>query len=116
MRLNIRRPEFLDHVPPAGTGLDPERNVVTVGEVLPQPHPQPSPISPPDLTAADLTGHRIDIVEGDLLAMDIQPTHDPHWDLLVLPRTHRPHLAERKPSCAPTGEAPHVMSSRTRLA
>jgi hypothetical protein len=35
MRLNVGCPEFLDHIPPAGTGLDRERDIVAVGEILP---------------------------------------------------------------------------------
>src|SRR5664279_4651186 len=49
----------------------------------------------------------VQIVEGDLLPMDVQPSYDGHRDLLKLPRTHerppRPPSRSRtaRPPCPP---------------
>src|SRR5262249_8142497 len=42
--------------------------------------------------ALDLPSRGVQVVEGDLLPVDIQPAYDGHRDLLTLPRaSKRPH-------------------------
>jgi hypothetical protein len=79
------RGQLLGHVPPPGAPLRRERHVVTAGEPR-QPGAQVLPVGRGDLPARHLPGHRIEIVEGQLLPVDIQPAYDRHRDLLKLPR------------------------------
>lgn len=59
--------------------------MVAAGEPR-QPGPQVRPVSRGDLAAPDLPGHGVQIVEGQLLPVDIQPAYDGQRDLLKLPR------------------------------
>jgi hypothetical protein len=79
------RGQFLGDIPPPGASLQSERDVVTAREPG-QPGPQVQPVSRGDLAPHDLPGHGVEIVEGQLLPMDIQPAYDGHGDLLKLPR------------------------------
>src|SRR2546429_58314 len=72
-------------IPPPGASLHRERDVVTAGEPR-QPSPQVRPVGRGDLAALYLPGHGVEIVEGQLLPVDIQPAYDRHRDLLTLPR------------------------------
>ena len=51
-----------------------------------QPGPQVRPVGRGDLAAAHLTGLGVEVVEGDLFPVDIQPAYDGHRDLLTLRR------------------------------
>jgi hypothetical protein len=73
------------HVPPAGAPLQRERHVVAAGEPR-QPGPQVRPVGRGDLAALHLPGHRVQIVESQLLPVDVEPAHDGHRDLLKLQR------------------------------
>src|SRR6266699_146111 len=75
-------------VPPAGTALQRERDVVPAGEPG-QPGPQVRPVGRGDLAPADLPGGGVQIVEGDLLPVNVEPAYDGHRDLLKLPRAHQ---------------------------
>jgi hypothetical protein len=72
-------------VPPAGASLRRERDIPAAGEPR-QPGPQVLPVSRGDLAALHLPGHGVEVVEGQLLPVDIQPAYDGHRDLLKLPR------------------------------
>src|SRR5271157_3157331 len=85
MRRNPGRGQLLHDIPPPGTPLDRERGILTAGEPR-QPGPQVLPVSRADLAAPYLPGHGIEVVEGDLLPVDIQPAYDGHRDLLKLPK------------------------------
>ena len=57
-----------------------------------QPGPQVRPVSRGDLAAPHLPGAGVEVVEGDLLPVDIQPAYDGHRDLLKLRKgAHAPH-------------------------
>ena len=78
-------------VPPPGAPLHRERDVVAAGEPG-QPGPQVLPVRRRDLAAHHLPGHRVEVVEGQLLPVNIQSAYDGHRDLLKLPRAPtRPH-------------------------
>ncbi len=85
MRRDPGRGQFSRDIPPPSTPLHRERNIVTAGEPR-QPGPQMLPVGRGDLAPFDLPGHRVHVVEGDLLPVDIQPAYDGHRDLLKLPR------------------------------
>jgi transposase len=58
-----------------------------------QPGPLVHPVRRGDLAAPHLPGLGVEVVEGDLLPVDIQPAYDGHRDLLKLRRAHaRPHV------------------------
>src|SRR5262249_17055739 len=81
----------LGDIPPPGASLECERDLATAGEPA-QPGPHVLPVGRADLAALDLPSHGVQIVEGDLLPVDIQPAYDGHRDLLTLPRaSKRPH-------------------------
>jgi len=84
MRRDPGRGEFLGHIPPPGAPLDRERDIITAAEPG-QPGPQVLPVRRADLPALHLPGHGVEVVEGDLLPVNIQPAYDGHRDLL----THR---------------------------
>ena len=65
-----------------------ERDIATAGEPR-QPAVQVRPVSLADLAALHLAGHRVEIVESQLLPVDIQPAYDGHRDLLKLPRARQ---------------------------
>jgi hypothetical protein len=91
MRGNPGRGQLLGDIPPPGTPLHRERHLATAGEPR-QPGPHVLPVRRGDLPAPDLTGHGVEIVEGDLLPVNIQPAYDRHRDLLTLPRAPQaPH-------------------------
>jgi hypothetical protein len=84
MRSDPGRGQFLRDIPPARAPLHRERDVVLAGEPR-QPSPHVLPVGWGDLPAPHLPSHRVQIVEGDLLPVDIQPAYDRHRDLLTLP-------------------------------
>src|SRR5690348_11276352 len=91
MRGDPGRGQLLGHIPPARAPLHRERGTVMAGEPG-QPGPHMLPAGRGDLAPLDLPGHGVQIVEGDLLPVDIQPAYDRHRDLLTLPRApRRPH-------------------------
>src|SRR6266849_5471006 len=54
---------------------------------------QARPVGRADLAAPHLPGAGVEVVEGDLLPVDIQPAYDGHRDLLKLRRgTHAPPM------------------------
>jgi hypothetical protein len=75
MRRDPGRGQFPRDIPPARTPLHRERDIVPAGEPR-QPGPQMLPVSRGDLAPFDLPGHRVQVVEGDLLPVDIQPADD----------------------------------------
>src|SRR6476661_3244492 len=81
MRCDTGRGQLPSHVPPPGAPLDRERHILNAGEPG-QPGPQVLPVSRGDLPAPHLPGLGVEVVEGDLLPMDIQPAYDGHRDLL----------------------------------
>jgi hypothetical protein len=90
MRGDPGRGQLLGDIPPPGAPLHRERDVVTAGEPD-QPGPQVRPVGRGDLAALHLPGHGVEIVEGQLLPVNIQPAYDRHRDLLKLRRgTHAP--------------------------
>ena len=84
MRRDAGRGQLPGDIPPPGTPLDRERDILTASEPR-QPGPHVLPVGRGDLAAAHLPGHGVEIVEGDLLPVDIQPAYDGHRDLLKLP-------------------------------
>jgi hypothetical protein len=83
--------QLLGDIPPPGASLHRERDIVPAGEPR-QPGAQMHPVSRGDLTALDLPGHGVQVVESQLLPVDIQPAYDRHRDLLMLPGApKRPH-------------------------
>src|SRR6266436_6525207 len=83
------RGQLLADVPPAGAPLQRERDVLAAGEPR-QPAPQVRAVSRGDLAPLHLPGRGIQVVEGDLLPVDIQPAYDGHRDLLKLRRGVNP--------------------------
>jgi hypothetical protein len=90
MRCDTGRGQLLSHVPPPGAPLDRERHILNAGEPG-QPGPQVLPVSRGDLPALHLPGHGVEVVEGDLSPVDIQPAYDGHRDLLMLRGAYTPH-------------------------
>jgi hypothetical protein len=88
MRRDAGRGQLLGDIPPPGAPLHRERDVP--GAVEPrQPGAQVFPVSWRDLAALHLPGAGVEVVEGDLLPVDIQPAYDGHRDLLKLRRGAR---------------------------
>jgi len=85
VRRNTSGGQLLGDVPPPGAPLHRERDVIAAGEPR-QPEPQMLPVSRGDLATPHLPSHSVQVVEGQLLSVDIQPAYDGHWDLLTLPR------------------------------
>ena len=79
------RGQLLGDIPPPGAPLQSERDTLTAAEPG-QPGPQVHPVSRGDLAPLDLPRHGVEIVEGQLLPVDIQPACDGHRDLLKLPK------------------------------
>ena len=48
-----------------------------------------------DLAALNLSGHGVEVVEGDLFPVDVEPAYDGHRDLLKLPEG-RPQAPPRE--------------------
>src|SRR5215467_9171334 len=91
MRGNPGRGQLLGHIPPPRAPLHREPGIPAAGEPR-QPGPQMLPVSRRDLATPHLPGHGVEIVEGDLLPVNIQPAYDGHRDLLTLPRAPQaPH-------------------------
>ena len=91
MRRDPGRGQLLHDVPPPRAPLDRERDILQAAEPG-QPGAQALPVSRGDLAALHLPGHGVEVVEGDLLPVDIQPAYDGHRDLLELQvRAHAPH-------------------------
>jgi hypothetical protein len=88
MNTDPGRGQFLGDVPPPRAPLDRERGIPAAGEPR-QPAAQVLPISRGDLAAPHLPGLGIEVVEGYLLPVDIQPAYDGHRDLLMLRRGAR---------------------------
>ena len=76
--------QFLDHIPPPGTPLHRELDIVPPGE--PPPATRPAAAGPHGAIwpARHLPGLGVEIVERDLLPVDVEPSYDGHWDLLKL--------------------------------
>jgi hypothetical protein len=72
MRRDVGRGQLLRDVPPAGTALQRERDIVPAGEPG-QPGPQVRPVGRGDLAPPDLPGGGVQIVEGDLLPVMSSP-------------------------------------------
>src|SRR5216683_5194662 len=89
MRRDAGGGQLLGDIPPPGTPLDRERDVIGVAEPR-QPGAQVLPVGRADLAAPHLPGHGVQVVEGDLLPVDIQPAYDRHRDLLKLRGRTRP--------------------------
>ena len=87
MRRNAGRGQLLHDIPPPRAPLDRERHILTTSEPA-QPGPQVLPVRRADLPALHLPGHGVEVVEGDLLPVDIQPAYDGHRDLLKLRSAH----------------------------
>ena len=85
MRGDPGRGQFLGDIPPLRAPLHRERHVVTASEPH-QPGPQVLPVGRGDLAAHYLPGHRVEIVERQLLPVDIQPAYDRRRELLMLRR------------------------------
>jgi hypothetical protein len=93
MRRDTGRGQFLGDVPPPGAPLGRERDVIAAVEPC-QPGAQVLPVSRADLPALHLPGLGVEVVEGDLFPVDIQPAYDGHRDLLKLRRAHARALCE----------------------
>src|SRR5262249_24541357 len=94
--------QLLRDIPPPGAPLDCERGLAPAGEPG-QPGPHVLPVRRGDLTALDLPSRGVEIVEGDLLPVDIQPAYDRHRDLLTLPKA--PQAPAREIGYTANGEA-----------
>src|SRR6059058_2883465 len=83
-----------------------------------QPAPHVRPAGRGDLAPLDLPGRGVEIAEGELLPVDIQPACDGHRDLLTLPGAPQAPAREigytanreaselgRSPGCPPGGKA-----------
>jgi hypothetical protein len=92
MRRDAGRGQLLGDIPPPGALLGSERDVIAAGEPR-QPGAQVLSVGQADLAALQLPGLGVEVVEGDLLPVDIQPAYDGHRDLLKLRRgaDTRPH-------------------------
>ena len=91
MRRGPGRGQLLDDISPPGAPLDRERDIVAAGEPG-QPGPQVLPVGRGDLAALHLPGRGVEVVEGDLFPVDIQPAYDGHRDLLKLRRGAHPSM------------------------
>jgi hypothetical protein len=89
--------QLLGDVSPPGTPFDRERDAAAASEPG-QPGAQARAVGRGDLAAPDLPGHSVQVVEGDLLPVDIQPAYDWHRDLLKLRGAHR---ARTRIACEP---------------
>ena len=85
MRRHADRGQLLRHVPPAGAPLQRERDVAAAGEPR-QPRAQVRAVGRGDLAALHLPGLGVQVVEGDLFPVDVEPAYDGHRDLLKLRR------------------------------
>jgi hypothetical protein len=97
--------QFLGDEPPAGGGL--QREPARLGVELLQPGAQLQAGGGAELPTAGLAGGGVEDVEGDLAAVDVQPSYDGHRDLLWLPRYEPgaasvPHRAEGGPAHMPS--------------
>src|SRR5262245_56945790 len=117
VRLQAGSRQLLRDIPPPGASLDCERGLAPAGEPG-QPGPHVLPVRRGDLTALDLPSRGVEIVEGDLLPVDIQPAYDRHRDLLTLPKAPQAPAREigytanreaselgRSPRKSPSGKA-----------
>ena len=91
MRRGPGRGQLLHDIPPPGAPLDRERDILAAVEPR-QPGPQVLPVGRADLAAAHLPGLGVEVVEGDLFPVDIQPAYDGHRDLLKLRRGAHPSM------------------------
>src|SRR6516164_2894831 len=85
MRRDPGRGQLPGDIPPPGAPLHRERDAIAAAEPG-QPGPQVHPVGRADLPALHLPGLGVEVVEGDLLPVDIQPAYDGHRDLLTLRR------------------------------
>jgi hypothetical protein len=69
--------QFFDHIPPAGAALQREGHLLPVGEAL-QPGAQLQAVGGNDPAGGHLPGVLIQVVEGQLPTMQIQPAYDGH--------------------------------------
>ena len=88
VRAQPGRGHLLGDVPPPGAPLERERDIAAPGEPG-QPRPQVLPVRGRDLPARHLPRHGVEVVEGQLLPVNIEPAYDGHRDLLKLPRAPR---------------------------
>jgi hypothetical protein len=75
--------QLFHHVPPPGAALHRELHIGHTVETA-QPHRQIPPIGRSDLPPRQLSRRPVDIVEGQLLSVQIQPAYDRHGNLLTL--------------------------------
>jgi hypothetical protein len=73
MRRDPGRGQLLDDIPPSGAPLHRERDVIAAVEPG-QPGAQVQPVGRADLPALHLPGHGVEVVEGDLSAVYLQPS------------------------------------------
>jgi hypothetical protein len=85
MRHYTGRGQLLGDIPPPGAPLGRERDVIAGVEPC-QPGTQVRLVGRGDLATPHLPGHGVEVVEGDLFPVDIQPAYDGHRDLLKLRR------------------------------
>jgi hypothetical protein len=88
VRRDAGRGQLLRDIPPPGAPLHRERDVVAAGEPR-EPGAQVRPVGRGHLAPPDLPGHGVEVVEGDLLPVDVEPAYDGHRDLLKLPGAHQ---------------------------
>ena len=92
-RGNPRPLQLLHHEQPPRAALDRETHILTAGEPLLQPPAQRRPAGRLDPAPPHVSGHGVQIVEGDLLPVNVKPSYDGHYrDLLTLLKL-LPHLA-----------------------
>jgi hypothetical protein len=77
MRLGPRGQQLLHDIPPAGAALQREMHVVLAGEPG-QPIAQMLPVGRGDPAAAQLPGHGVEILEGQLAAVHVECAYDAH--------------------------------------
>ncbi len=73
MRADPGRRQLLGDIPPSGAPFQREVRVLAAGEPPRQPGGQVRPVRRGDLAALQLAGGGIEIVEGDLLPVNVQP-------------------------------------------
>src|SRR5574341_1774663 len=100
VRVDPNALELFGDEPPAGGGLQREAGLLWVELV--EPGAQLQAGGGAELPAAGLAGRGVEVVVGDLAAVDVEPSYDGHRDLLWLPRYEPdaasvPHRSEGVP-------------------
>ena len=80
MRADPGRRQLFGDIPPPGAPLHREVRVLAAGEPPRQPRGQVRPVRRGDLPTLQLAGGGVEIVEGDLLPVNVQPAYDGHRD------------------------------------